>query len=202
MKFFKPKTISKPFAIALLIFLTSLLSACSNDTSPEAVSEQFWQAVMQRDMETAKQLSTWDTVDYLKYLKAEKLHPERFELGEKMIGENNAEIATTLFTKRQGKAGVKVPGVTVMVKIDQGWRVDVKKTLSSVVEKTVDNVFNQFNGFLQEGLKQLDKSLSKSMDEIGKALEDGAEELKKELDKEFPKKQKITIPPSDQGKLI
>jgi transcriptional accessory protein Tex/SPT6 len=187
----------------LFVFLFSI-TGCTQDNSPKSVSEQFWQAVTVRDMETAKQLSTWDTVDYLKYLKAEKLHPERFELGEEMLGDANAEIATTLFTKRQGKSGVKVPGVTVLVKIEQGWRVDVKKTLSSVVEKTVDNVFNQFNGFLQEGLQQLDKSLSESMKEIGKALEDGAKDLRNELNKEFPKQQRQSVPQNGEhsGKPI
>jgi len=181
-----------------------MMSACTEGSSPQSVSKQFWQAVTERDMETAKQLSTWDTVDYLKYLKAEKLHPERFELGEEMLGDTSAEIATALFTKRQGKSGIKVPGVTVLVKIEQGWRVDVKKTLSSVVEKTVDNVFNQFNGFLQEGLQQLDKSLSESMKEIGKALEDGARDLRNELNKEFPKQKRPVVPQNGEhsGKPI
>jgi hypothetical protein len=44
-------------------------------------------------------------------------------------------------------------------------------------------VFNQLNSFMQEGLKELDKSLSDSMDEVGKALEEGAKELRKELSK-------------------
>lgn len=168
-------------SIMLSVFL--IVAGCSGPNTPKSVSEKFWNAVQARDMESAKQVSTWDTVDYLKYLKAEKLHPERFELGEEMFGENRAEIATTLYTQKQGKSGVKVPGVTVLVKSEQGWRVDVKSTLSSVVKHTANNFLNQFNGFMQEGLKELDKTLSESMKEIGKALEDGAEELRKELSK-------------------
>ena len=174
------------FSLVMLSFFL-FLSGCMSAKSPRDVGNEFWKAVQSRDMESAKQLSTWDTVDYLKYLKGEKLHPERFELGEEMLSESRAEISTVLFTSRQGKSGIKVPGVTVLVKIDQGWRVDVKKTMGSVVKKTVNNVFEQLNGFMKEGLNELDKSLSESMNEIGKVLEEGAEELKKELDKELSK---------------
>ena len=171
--------------ISLLWFvgLVLLLNGCTQPDTPKSVSEQFWKAVQVRDMESAKQLSTWDTVDYLKYLKNEKLHPERFELGEVMQGETRAEVATTLYTQKQGTSGIKVPGVTVLVKTEQGWRVDVKKTLNSVVKHTVNNVLNQLNGFMQEGIKELDKTLSESLDEVGRALEESTKELREELSK-------------------
>ncbi len=172
----------------LLISLAILamgVSGCSQSDSPKGVSERFWKAVQERDMETAKQLSTWDTVDYLKYLKTQKLHPERYELGELMLGETRAEVATVLYTQKQGKSGFKVPGVTVLVKTNKGWLVDVKKTLNSVVKHTIDNVFDQLNGFMQEGIKELDQSLSESMGEVGKALEEGTQELKKEFSSPF-----------------
>ncbi len=167
-----------------------LLSGCTQSDSPKSVTESFWKAVQIRDMETAKQMATWDTVDYLKYLKAEKLHPERFEIGEVVLSEARAEVAIILYTQKPGKTGVKVPGVTVLVKTEQGWRVDVKQTLNSVVKHTIDNVFNQLNNFMKEGLEELDKSLSDSMDEVGKALEEGAKELRKELSRPL-------FPPSD-----
>ena len=170
--------------ISLVIIATGV-SGCTQPDSPKGVSEQFWKAVQKRDMETAKQLSTWDTVDYLKYLKTQKLHPERYELGELMLGEMRAEVATVLYTQKQGKSGFKVPGVTILVKTDKGWLVDVKKTLNSVIKHTIDNVFDQLNGFMQEGIKELDSSLSESMDEVGKALEEGTQELKKEFSSPF-----------------
>ncbi|MCF6189380.1 MAG: hypothetical protein L3J51_02755 [Cocleimonas sp.] len=164
-----------------LVIITTGVGGCSQPDSPKGVSEQFWEAVQKRDMESAKGLSTWDTVDYLKYLKTQKLHPERYELGEVMLGETRAEVATVLYTQKQGKSGFKVPGVTILVKTDKGWLVDVKKTLNSVVKHTIDNVFDQLNGFMQEGIKELDKSLSESMGEVGRALEEGTQELKKEF---------------------
>ena len=78
---------------------------------------------------------------------------------------------------------MKVPGITVLVKTEQGWKVDVKRTLGSVIKQSVNNIFDQLNNFMQQGIKEFDKTFSKSMKELEKALEEGAEELKKELNK-------------------
>ena len=136
-------------------------------------------------------------------MKIEKLHPERFELGEEMLGDTRAEVATVLYTNKQGKSGVKVPGVTVLLKTEKGWRVDVKKTLGSVVTHTVNNVFDQINDLMKEGIDELDKSLSNSMKELGKALEEGAEELRKELAKPvYPPQNKKAPINTPQGQQI
>lgn len=171
----------KLFLVFVTIGLLLNAGCAQKANTPEAVSRFFWEAVVRKDMESAKQLSTWDTVSYLKYLQSNQLHPERFKLGEALLGKNKAEISTTLFTTKQGKSGVKVPGTTVLVKIKQGWRVDVKKTMASVVDRTVDNVVQQLDGFFQKSINELDKTLSESLDELGKVIEDGAKELRKEL---------------------
>ncbi len=164
-----------------LLVLMLTISACGTPESPKAISQQFWKSIQNRDMESAKLVATWDTVDYLKYLNTEKLHPERFELGEQMLGETRAEVNTTLYTTKQGQSGIKLPGVTVLDKTDHGWRVNVKKTMTSVVKYTANNVFDQLNDLLHEGIKGLDESLSESMNELGRTLEEGTMELKKEL---------------------
>ena len=181
----------KNLIYSLFVFALVGLSACSGSESPEGISSKFWQAVQDRDMETAKQLSTWNTVEYLKILKARNFHPERFDLGDKMLGDTRAEINTTLYTTKQGKSGIKVPGVTVLLKTDHGWKVDVKKTLGSVIKYSVNNMFDQLNGLMKEGIKEFDSTLSDSIGELGKALEEGAEELKKELARPiFPQQNK------------
>jgi len=189
-----------------LIFISVLLvlTGCSQPDTPKFVTEKFWEAVQDLDMETAKQMSTWDTVEYLKYLKSERLHPERFELGEVMLSDTRAEIVTTLYTQKLGKSGLKIPGVTVLVKTEKGWNVDVKSTLNSVVKHTINNIFDQLNGFMQEGLQELDKSLSKSLDDVGRVLEQGAEELKQELSRPLfvPNKSIPKVINKSEGKQI
>ena len=173
----------KKIILILLMSISFILTACGGQNSPKEISSKFWNAVQAQDMEAAKQVSTWDTVDYLRYLKKDNFHPERFELGEQKITETSAEIQTVLFTTKVGKTGVKVPGVTVLVKTEKGWKVDVRKTLGSVIKQSVNNIFDQLNNFMQQGIKEFDKTFSESMKELEKALEEGAEELKKELNK-------------------
>lgn len=179
MRFKRAKSRFLSISMAVTVFL--LLSACNKPDTPKRVATEFWEAVQQKNMEKAKNLSSWDTVDYLKYLQAEKIHPERFELGEVVVSEANAEVDTVLYSSKQGETGIKIPGKTLLVKTEQGWRVNVKSTLGSVVRHTVDNVFEQLNGMMREGVKELDKALSESIQDIGEALEESANELKKEL---------------------
>lgn len=165
----------------VLLGAALMLSACQSASTPKGVSNEFWQAVQQRDMEKAKNLSTWETVDYLKYFNSQRLHPARFELGDEMVGKTQSSVVVTLYSSQAGKSGIKIPGQTDLVKTRYGWRVDVKKTLGSIAQHTVDNAFDQLNGLMQKGVQELDKALSKSLNDIGKALEEGAKELKKEL---------------------
>ena len=173
--------------IPFFLFVFSL-TGCIHDTTdtPEATAKVFWQAIIDKDMEQAKALATWDSVDYLKYLNSSKTHPERFDLGETMQSEKTAEIGVILHTHSQGKKSIRIPGRTILVKTDHGWRVDVKKSLGSVIKHTVNNVFNQLNSIMQDGIKELDHSFSESMKEISKGLEEGARELQRELDKALP----------------
>ena len=186
----------KSLRILSIILVFGFISACNQTQSPADVSKQFWNAVQSRDMETAKLVATWDTVEYLKYLNTDKLHPERFELGEQMIGETRAEVETVLYTSKFGQTGVKLPGITVLVMTDKGWRVNVKKSMTSVVKYSANSVFDQLNGLMQEGIQGLDQTLSEAMNELGNTLEQSAEELKRELAKPLfvPKDQLDSIP--------
>jgi len=163
-------------------------SGCDNEPtdSAQSTAELFWQAVIDKDMETAKNLATWESVDYLKYLNRSKTHPERFELGEQMIGEKKADIKVTLHSRSQGNESIRIQGQTVLIKTEHGWRVDVKKSLGSVIKQSVNNVFDQLNNMMQKGIKELDQSFSESMEDISKGLEEGAKELQRELEKALP----------------
>jgi len=166
-----------------------LLSACgeSGSGSPADVAEEFWKAVQSKDMESAKDLSTWETVVYLEVLNKDDFKPERFELGETMVGDTRAEIETILYSSKIGEEGVKIPGMTVLVKTDKGWRVHVKNSITAVLRSSANSFVGQLNGVMQEGLKGLDKALGDVVNEIGSSFEEGAEEFKKEFNKEFDK---------------
>jgi hypothetical protein len=166
------------------VMLTMLLTGCGEKAdTPESVAAEFWQAVIDKDMETAKTLASWDTVDYLRYIRSGQLKPARFELGEITPGDRRAVIETTLHSQPHGQSSIRIPGQTVLIKTKQGWRVDLKETIGSTVKETVGTVFDQLNNIMKQGLQGLDKELSNSMKEVEKALKEGVNELQKELSK-------------------
>ena len=110
----------------LILMMCFLIGCNAKEATPESVAAEFWQAVVEKDMEKAKNLATWDSVDYLKYIRSGQLKPERYELGEVMRGDRTAVIATMLYSSPQGQASVKIPGRTALVSTEHGWRVDLK----------------------------------------------------------------------------
>ena len=172
------------FIISLILMMYLIVGCNAKQATPESVAAEFWQAVIDRDMEKAKNMATWDSVDYLKYIRSGQLKPERYELGEVMRGDRSAVIETTLYSQPQGQASVRIPGRTALISTEHGWRVDLKQTIGSTLKETVGTVFDQLNNLMQEGLKGFDKQLSESVKEIGKALEKSAEELRDELSKQ------------------
>ncbi|MGB0848659.1 MAG: hypothetical protein ACPGSM_18145 [Thiolinea sp.] len=163
----------------------------SDEQDARAIANKFWQAVLAEDMEAAKQLVTWESAQYLKFLKSQQVDAQRFETGELLITDGVAEVATVLYGGDKGE--MKVPLRTVLIRYEEGWLIDVQKTMGSMVSGAMGTIVEQLNSFMQEGLKGLDDSLSDSIDELGKDLERGLDELKQELHKPKPKENQQAI---------
>jgi len=169
-------------ALLLVSFLSIFLAGCifsSESQNAVAVANQFWQAVQDKNMEKAKELATWDSTQYLKFIESDKLQAQRFETGEVKIVDQNAEVATMLYG---GTAGdVKIPVRTILVRVENDWRVDVQKTMGSMVSGAMGAVVNELNTFMHESLKGVDQALSKGIGELGKSLDQGLKQLQKDL---------------------
>ncbi len=167
---------------AALWLLHTSLSACvpSDEAMVREATHKFWQSILVGDLEAAKRQSTWDSTQYLKLLADQPLNAQRFEVGELLIKDGVAEVATLLY--REGSAA-EVPVRTVLVRYEQGWLVDVQKTLGSMVSGTMQSIVGQLNSFMQDGLNNLDDALSQHLDELGKSLQQGLDELQQEFEK-------------------
>lgn len=171
------------------LLLTVLLSGCifsSESQQARDVADKFWQAVLSEDMETAKDLVTWESAQYLQYLDSKSIAAQHFETGEIKIQDNTAEVATVLYGGEKGD--MVIPVRTILVRGKDKWQVDVQKTMGSMVSGAMGAVVDQLNTFMQEGLRDLDKALSDSVNELNKSLKQGVEQLQKDL----------TVPPPPQ----
>lgn len=196
----------KPLLRSIVLFLLSavFLNACifsSDSQNARSVSEDFWQAVLDEDMEKAKMLVTWETSDYLKYMSNNRVSAQRFETGEVRITDNMAEVATILYAGNDGL--MQVPARTVLIKVDNNWRVDVQRTMGSMVSGTMGAMVDEINQFMQQTIQGVDKALSKEIDKWGKSLDEGMKQLQKDLQQQnvMPNQPATSPPPADDGTI-
>ena len=168
------------FVLVCLLGLLSL-TACSQSTEQNArqVANEFWEAILQEDMEKAKALTTWDSTQYLSLLQNKKMSARRFETGELKIENGLAEVATVLYGGDKGE--LQIPLRTVLSLHDNRWLVDVQKTLGSMVSGAMGAVVEQLNTFMQNGLKDLDRALSDNVNQLNQNLKQGMDQLQKDL---------------------
>ncbi len=165
-----------------LLIMSVWLSGCvfsSESQQAREVADKFWQAVLSDDMETAKNLTTWESAQYLQFLSSKSVSAKRFETGEIKVDGTTAEVATVLYGGEKGD--MTIPVRTVLVRNKDAWQVDVQKTLGSMVSGAMGAVADQLNTFMQNNLKDLDSALANSVDELNRSLQQGIDQLKKEL---------------------
>jgi hypothetical protein len=179
------------------VLLGILLSGCifsSESQKVRGTTEQFWQSVLANDMETTKQLVTWESAQYLQFLSNKGITAQRFELGEIKIQENIAEVATVLYGGEKGDMPIPVRTMLVRSKDDE-WQVDVQKTMGSMVSGAMGAVVDQLNTFMHNGLQDLDRTLSDSVNQLNESLKKGVEQLQRDL--VVPPKQPPVTPPAN-----
>lgn len=165
-----------------LLLVSVVLSGCifsSESQQAREVADKFWQAILNEDMETAKDLTTWDSTQYLQFLSSKSVSAKRFETGEIKVDGTTAEVATVLYGGEKGD--MIIPLRTVLVRNKDAWQVDVQKTMGSMVSGAMGAVVDQLNVFMENGLKDLDRALADSVKELNQNLKQGVDQLKKDL---------------------
>lgn len=165
-----------------VMLLGLLLVGCIFSSESQKVretTEQFWQAVLAGDMEKTKELVTWESSQYLQFLSNKSISAQRFETGEIKVQDNIAEVATVLYGGEKGD--MPIPVRTMLVRSNDKWQVDVQKTMGSMVSGAMGAVVDQLNSFMQNGLKDLDRALSDSVNQLNDALKQGVDQLQKDL---------------------
>ncbi|MBO0613297.1 MAG: hypothetical protein RL122_457 [Pseudomonadota bacterium] len=186
-----------------LLVMSMCLSGCifsSESQQAREVTNTFWQAVLNADMETAKDLTTWESAQYLQFLSSKSLAAKRFETGEIKIDGTTAEVATLLYGGEKGD--MEIPVRTILIRNKDAWQVDVQKTLGSMVSGAMDAVVDQLNIFMENGLKDLDRALADSVNELNQSLKQGVDQLKKDLATPPTAPLAPASPPPSSGSVI
>jgi hypothetical protein len=161
--------------VLFLLVAVALVAGCSSKASnnPKEVAERFWSYSQSGDIEKAKEYATKGSASTLKDEDKEKPKGE-FKLGEPEIEGDKAIIPTTIadddFTMQLS---------TVLVKEDKKWKVDVNKTMMSMM----GGAMGQMMKAMGEGMGAMMKGLGGTAGEGMKSMEEGMKGLGEQFGK-------------------
>lgn len=146
---------------------------------PEAVAERFWRAVMEGDLDAARSHASAATRSRTDELARE------FDVGPTVLGETlrneSRAIVETRTEAERGGASLSVSFDTHLVREDDGWRVDVRRTRSDLTRAAFAATVGELGETLGEGLRELRESIEQGALEASEALREALEDLELEL---------------------
>ncbi len=155
----------------LPIFILFFVFACEENLTPEQTADAFWAAVIKKDTEIIKKLISKES--YEKEInKDEILSVSDYSLGKIVIDGPHSEIDTEVTLS--GDDPLTVPITTYLIKENEFWKIDYKKTTAKINGKSeLAGVLNN----LSDMSKLFVEGLNESIDEMNKVLPKIEEEL-------------------------
>lgn len=155
----------KKLVFLMAVFLAVVVVAgCGKKSEQVEVAKNFWNALMDRDIERARSFATKESRGSLTLKDQDENAKVRVSFGGVEEKDGQAEVETTVHTENEGSS-VDIPMQTVLIKEDGQWRVDVNLTMMSM--------FGGAMGAMMDNMKD-------SMEKMGKAMADGMEKVMKE----------------------
>jgi hypothetical protein len=203
------KTTRLLFALLLLA-----ISACSQAENPKDVADQYWQALRNGDLDTARSLVSAESRHAFRTFVES---PENLDMvGEVELGAQSTRVVTVLYPKRTTD---DYRAFDTQLVLENGkWKIDAEHTLvppasaaatsdadqtpeqlSESMQETIDSMEKSMSEGLQllqesarEGSREMGKSLLKGMQELNRSMHDSIERLRERRDREAP----VQAPPA------
>jgi gas vesicle protein len=148
------------------------MTGCSEGLYPVDVSEGFWRAVKNKDMQAIEKYSTEDSIsgDEL----SENILPlDEIVLGKTVIDGDGAWVDTTVTIS--GDKPYTLPIKTVLIRENKQWKVDYQATMKWVSKGS--SVYSVISG-IKNMSEALAEELNQSMEDIQKVIPEIKEEVK------------------------
>lgn len=181
----KIKTYTEPSSPALfgLVLLLLFISGCQSNT-PEQVSANFWQAIIDNQLATAQQLSTGNSQAQLQTQPHPEFQNATVETGQIIINKTDASVETILLLKTAKEQ--KLSFKTYLIKEQENWKVDYPLTQQQLVKNPFNQFFKSLEKLGDSFNQQLEKQIpliEKEVQSLGDKLEQQIEKFSNELDK-------------------
>lgn len=181
---------NKLFGIIGLINLLLLLSGCQTVLTPEQVTQAFWEAMAQGDLETARMHATRESQSLV--TRQQNLEEASLQTKPGVIDGRNAKVATVLTLKKPENNKI-LTFDTVLLKENDQWKVDYQQTLNNLLHQPFGEIFKS----LREIGETINKELERQIPLFEKQLKSFSEELIRQLE-EFRRQLEKPIPPDKQ----
>jgi hypothetical protein len=189
------KVLSKSFPCYLtmmmrLLSLLFLLSGCQAALPPEQVTTEFWEAMAQGNLDSARKYATQETQHLV--TKQQNLEDATVKTGAILIDGSNATVATVM-TLKKPENNKDLSFDTVLLKENDLWKVDYQRTLNNLSNLPFGDIFKS----LQAIGETINKELGQQVPLIEKQIKSFSEELIRQLD-EFRRQLEKAAPPEKQ----
>jgi len=164
--------------LVVVTFIGFLLSSCQSPETPQQVTQQFWQAVIEDKPEKVVKYSTLvDVKDYDRF--STNWSGFKLSLGKITIENNNAN-AVSQFAAPTGTDLKERKLTTYLVMQNEAWKVDYQKTRDAMKKDKVGSLFGKLNEIGEDLQKQLEKSAGEfnaEIEQLGEKLEELTDQL-------------------------
>ena len=154
------------------------LGACSEIEQPKNIAEQYWQAMIDNDLETARALVSTASQDAFDIHAQAVNSPDA--LSQVALDDQRIVVVTTI-NPDVDKPWRDRPFETVMVLEDGEWRIDLNATELSPapteLERQLEDMTNDMNGTLEKNLDTMEQLLEEGADLLDESIEQGSREM-------------------------
>jgi hypothetical protein len=176
--------------LAGLLSLLFLLSGCQAVLTPEQVTTEFWEAMVEGNLDSARKYATQETQQLV--TKQQNMEDATLKTGVVLIDGSNATVSTIITLKKP--EGNKVLSFdTVLLKENDQWKIDYHRTLNNLSNLPFGDIFKS----LREIGETINKELEQQIPLFDKQIKSFSEELTRQLD-EFRRQLEKPVPPEKQ----
>lgn len=177
-------------SLAGLFSLLLLLSGCQGALTPEQVTTEFWQAMIESNLDSARKYATQETQPLI--AKQQNMDNATLKTGAILIDGSNATVST-IITLKDPEINKALSFDTVLLKENDLWKVDYQRTLNNLLNLPFGDIFKSLRGIGET----INNKLEQQIPLFEKQIESFSEALTRQMD-EFRHRLEKSVPPEKQ----
>lgn len=163
-----------------LLTTALFITACAQPAQdPKAITQQYWQAIIDGDIEAAKLVVSTDSqAAFEKYIADNEQNQK--VVAQVALDEQRTTVTTTI-NPDAAKPHNDRPFDTILVIEEGKWKVDASQTRPSVpyteMQQQLNDMANELSHSMNNNLDDIEKRVGEGMELLNEMLRDGSQEM-------------------------